>query len=92
MKDGEQMRDQQQGQHHGGDEPRSDALDNPVNFPGPTLDSPKRYEIAGRREAADPVIDNANEWVRTHTHLGSGFGTSALILREPCDIVKYFVY
>ncbi len=65
------MWDQQQGQHHGGDEPRSDALDNPVNFPGPTLDSPKRDEIAGGGEAADPVIDNANEWVRTHTHLSS---------------------
>ena len=71
MKNVEEMGDQQKRQYHRSDEPGGNALDDPVNFPGPALDSTKWNEIAGRSEATDPVIENANKRVRTHIHLGS---------------------
>src|SRR5580658_4942619 len=48
MKNGKEIRDQQQGQDRGRDDPGGNALNDPVNFPRPAPDSAKWNEIAGR--------------------------------------------
>ena len=49
------------------DDPCRESLDDPVNLPGPALDWPKGYEIRGRGQSSDPMIDHANERIRAQT-------------------------
>jgi hypothetical protein len=62
---------EQQGKHRGRDNPGSEALNDPVDFPGPPLDGPERNEVTGGGQPADPVIENSNQRIRYQfAHLG----------------------
>jgi hypothetical protein len=61
---------EQSGDKGRSEQPRSHALDDPVNLPRPALDSTEGDEVAGGGEAAQPMKDDAQKRIRTHAHLG----------------------
>jgi len=70
-KNAEDVRNEDTGEYDGGDDPSGEALDKPVDLPGPALDSAERDEICGGGQTADPVKDDADKRVGSHdTSLG----------------------
>ena len=67
--DAEEVRDEEGGEDERGDDPGGEALDEPVDLPGPALDSAEGDEVGGGGEAADPVIDDADERIWSHESL-----------------------
>ena len=64
-----EVRDEDGGDEGGGEDPGGEALDDPVDLPAPALDAAERDEVCGGGEAADPVVDNADEGVGSHEAL-----------------------
>ena len=74
------VRDEDGGQHRRRDDPGGEALDEPVHLPRPALDPAEWDEVGGGAEAANPVKDNAEKWIRSH---------SASLLAKVYDSVAY---
>ena len=64
--DGPQMGDEDAGQQGGRDDPGGEALDDPVDLPGPALDLAEGDEVGGGGEAADQVVDDAEKRIGSH--------------------------
>ena len=65
MQDAGEVGDEDVGEHGRGDDPRGEALDDPVDLPRPALDAAEGDEVGGGAEAADPVEDDAEKWIRS---------------------------
>jgi len=63
------MGDAKQGHDQRGDDPRGDALDDPVDLKRPAPDAAERDEVGGGGEAPDPVVQDAYEWIGSHVSL-----------------------
>ena len=66
MKDRCEVWNEETGENDGCEDPCGEALGKPVDFPWPALDAAERDEVRGRCKAADPVIDDADEWIWSH--------------------------
>lgn len=58
--------DEDAGQQGGRDDPGGEALDDPVDLPGPALDLAEGDEVGGGGEAADQVVDDSDERIGNH--------------------------
>jgi hypothetical protein len=59
----EEVRNKKAGENERGDNPRGKTLDEPIDLPRPSLDASEGDEIGSRGKAADPVVDDADEWI-----------------------------
>ena len=51
------------------DDPGGEALNEPVDLPGPALDASEGNEVRSGGKATDPVIDDADKWIWSHAVL-----------------------
>jgi hypothetical protein len=58
-KDAEDVGNEEIGKYDRGDDPCCEALDKPVDLPGPALDATKWDEVGGGAEAPNPMKDDA---------------------------------
>jgi hypothetical protein len=54
---------EQAGENPRTDDPREESSDEPIDFPRPFLDSLIGNVKAAGREASEPMIENAKNWV-----------------------------
>ena len=96
VEDGEEMGDEDIGEEGGSDEPRGDALDEPVDLPRPTLDATEGDEVGGGGETADPVKDDADEWIWSHEGLDvvndGGISVAGTIVPDGVCVGEYTLY
>ena len=64
--DAEEVGDEDRAEDDGGDDPCGEALNEPVDLPRPALDAAEGDEVGGGGETPDPVIDDADERIRSH--------------------------
>ena len=64
--DGPHIGDEDAGQQGGRDDPCGEALDDPVDLPGPALDLAEGDEVGGGGEASDQVVDDSDERIGNH--------------------------
>ena len=64
--DAEDVGNEDRSKYDRGDDPCCEALDKPVDLPGPALDAAERDKVCGGGETADPVKDNADKRVGSH--------------------------
>jgi hypothetical protein len=60
------VRNEEEGHHGRGDDPGGEALDDPVDLPGPALDLAEWDEVGGGGEAPDQVVDDAEKEIGSH--------------------------
>src|ERR1700733_1051673 len=65
MDDTEEIGDEDGAEKGGRDDPRGEALDEPVDLPRPALDAAEGDEVGGGGETSDPVIDDADKRIRS---------------------------
>ena len=66
MEDSEGVGDEDPCEYDGREDPRGEALDEPIDLPRPALDAAEGDEISGGGESSDPVKDDAKKRIRSH--------------------------
>ena len=66
MQDAEEVWNQKACKDERRDDPRGEALDEPVDLPGPALDAAEGDEVGSGGEAPNPVKDDADKRIRSH--------------------------